>query len=188
MRAHFKRPPPTHYYLYPLFPTHPFLSYHLFISFLLLMLPCLISLLLLLFPLLVFQLPTSPASLPEEVVARKLLRSRSPHAFLSTLSDPLHQCSPPTIRRSQSAEHHNQHRSSCSSSSQPRITHRKLPAIPPGVSSTKIPSVIRITRAQLQQVNTLFPPAAALSTCSHSLLLQFVGFAGLFGFVMHARS
>lgn len=162
----YKQLSPTHYSLYPLFTTHPFLSHHPFISVVLLfMLPCLmsLSLFLVLFPLLLlFQLPTSPVSLPEEVVVRKLLRSPSPHAFLSTLSDPLHQRSPPTIRRSQSAEHHNQHRSSYSSTSQPRITHRKLPAIPPGASNTKIPSVIRITRAQLQQVNTLFP----LHSCS----------------------
>ncbi|KAM9466992.1 tau-tubulin kinase 2 isoform 1-T1 [Clarias gariepinus] len=115
------------------------------------------------------QLPTSPASLPEEMVARKLLRSPSPHAFLSTLSDPLHQRSPPTIRRSQSAEHHNQHRSPCSSSSQPRITHRKLPAIPPGASSTKIPSVIRITRAQLQQLTAQRPSALSPQSPSDSV-------------------
>lgn len=135
-----------------------------------------------------FQLPTSPASLPEEVVARKLLRSPSPHAFLSTLSDPLHQRSPPTICRSQSAEHHKQHRSPCSSTSQSRITHRKLPAIPPGASNTKIPSVIRITRAQLQQVNALFPSASAPSTHSRPLFLQFVASASLFVLLMHAQS
>ncbi|XP_026790229.3 tau-tubulin kinase 2 isoform X1 [Pangasianodon hypophthalmus] len=115
------------------------------------------------------QLPTSPASLPEEVVARKLLRSPSPHAFLSTLSDPLHQRSPPTIRRSQSAEHHNQHRSSCSSTSQHRITHRKLPAIPPGASNTKIPSIIRITRAQLQQLTAQRPSALSSQSASDSV-------------------
>ncbi|XP_058255755.1 tau-tubulin kinase 2 isoform X1 [Hemibagrus wyckioides] len=115
------------------------------------------------------QLPTSPASLPEEVVARKLLRSPSPHAFLSTLSDPLHQRTPPTIRRSQSAEHHKQHRSSCSSSSQPRITQRKLPAIPPGASSTKIPSIIRITRAQLQQLTAQRPSALSSQSASDSM-------------------
>ncbi|XP_060735908.1 tau-tubulin kinase 2 isoform X1 [Tachysurus vachellii] len=115
------------------------------------------------------QLPTSPASLPEEVVAWKLLRSPSPHAFLSTLSDPLHQRSPPTLRRSQSAEHQNQHRYSCSSSSKPRITQRKLPAIPPGASSTKIPSVIRITRAQLQQLTAQRPSALSSQSASDSM-------------------
>ncbi|XP_046712401.1 LOW QUALITY PROTEIN: tau-tubulin kinase 2 [Silurus meridionalis] len=112
------------------------------------------------------QLPTSPASLPEEVVTRKLLRSPSPHAFLSTLSDPLHQRSPPTIRRSQSAEHHNQH---YVSTSQPRITHRKLPAIPPGASNSKIPSVIRITRAQLQQLTAQRPSALSSHSASDSV-------------------
>ncbi|KAL2098913.1 hypothetical protein ACEWY4_005393 [Coilia grayii] len=67
--------------------------------------------------------------------------------------------------------HHHQHPSSCSSSSSASLLppspggmsssghglrspgHRKLPAIPAGASTVKIPSVIRITRAQLQQLN-----------------------------------
>ncbi|XP_038822911.1 tau-tubulin kinase 2-like [Salvelinus namaycush] len=123
------------------------------------------------------QLPTSPPSLPEEVLARMssplLLRSPSPHTqtLLTTLSDPLHQRDPPGMGRSYSADHHHQyllHPTSSSSyhASLPPPTHpglgsarnqspsgrRKLPAIPAGAASSKFPSVIRITRAQLQQL------------------------------------
>ncbi|KAG9336801.1 hypothetical protein JZ751_003149 [Albula glossodonta] len=103
------------------------------------------------------RLPTSPPSLPEELVARTssplLLRSPSPHTPLTTLSDPLHQRTP-GLRRSQSAEQQQQPRGRSPG-------HRKLPAIPAGAANNKFPSVIRITRAQLQQVNnptTPLPP------------------------------
>ncbi|XP_010895583.2 tau-tubulin kinase 2 isoform X1 [Esox lucius] len=124
------------------------------------------------------QLPTSPPSLPEEMLARMssplLLRSPSPltQTLLTTLSDPLHQRDPPGMRRSYSADqhHHQQHllrptlSSSCHASLPPPPPHpgsarnqspagrRKLPAIPAGAANCKFPSVIRITRAQLQQL------------------------------------
>ncbi|KAK6304708.1 hypothetical protein J4Q44_G00252940 [Coregonus suidteri] len=123
------------------------------------------------------QLPTSPPSLPEEMLARTssplLLRSPSPHTqtLLTTLSDPLHQRDPPGMRRSYSADHHHQYllRPTSSSSyhtsllppphpglgsarNQSSAGRRKLPAIPAGAANSKFPSVIRITRAQLQQL------------------------------------
>ncbi|XP_076155295.1 tau-tubulin kinase 2 isoform X1 [Alosa pseudoharengus] len=87
-------------------------------------------------------------------------------------------------------QHHqyHQHPSSCSSSSSASLLppspgtssghgqrspgHRKLPAIPAGASGTKIPSVIRITRAQLQQLNAQrlaanSPPASDSSPHCH---------------------
>lgn len=92
------------------------------------------------------------------------LRSPSPHTLLTTLSDPLHQRALPGLRRSQSADHQHHPSSSTSSChaslplpSQLRAAHspgrRKLPAIPASAANNKFPSVIRITRAQLQQVN-----------------------------------
>ncbi|KAL0969753.1 hypothetical protein UPYG_G00231820 [Umbra pygmaea] len=122
------------------------------------------------------QLPTSPPSLPEEILARMssplFLRSPSPHTQtpLTTLSDPLHQRDPPGMRRSYSADQHQQQllrptsSSSCHASLPPSPPHpgsarnqspagrRKLPAIPAGGANCKFPSVIRITRAQLQQL------------------------------------
>lgn len=98
------------------------------------------------------------------------LRSPSPHTLLTTLSDPLHQRQPPGMRRSQSADQQQrqrqqQERRSSSSSCHASLplppnptpgtrspSRRKLPAIPAGAANTKFPSVIRITRAQLQQV------------------------------------
>uniref|UniRef100_A0A3Q1HE72 non-specific serine/threonine protein kinase n=1 Tax=Anabas testudineus TaxID=64144 RepID=A0A3Q1HE72_ANATE len=93
------------------------------------------------------------------------LRSPSPHTLLTTLSDPLHQRQLPGIRRSQSADQQQQERPSSSSSCHASLplppnpapgtcspSRRKLPAIPAGAANTKFPSVIRITRAQLQQV------------------------------------
>ncbi|XP_030642906.1 tau-tubulin kinase 2 [Chanos chanos] len=126
------------------------------------------------------QFPTSPPSLPEEVVVRMgsplLLRSPSPHTLLTTLSDPLHQRAPPGMRRSQSADHH--HPSSNSSSSchaslpappVPRTRspgQRKLPAIPAGAANAKFPSVIRITRAQLQQLTAQRPSVLSSQSAS----------------------
>lgn len=69
------------------------------------------------------------------------------------------------MRRSQSADQQPQERPSSSSSYHASLplppnptpstcspSRRKLPAIPAGAANTKFPSVIRITRAQLQQV------------------------------------
>lgn len=105
------------------------------------------------------------------------LRSPSPHTLLTTLSDPLHQCQPAAMRRSLSADQHKrqelQQRCPASSSFSchgslplpPNLTpaarspsRRKLPAIPAGAANAKFPSVIRITRAQLQQVMRPSPP------------------------------
>ncbi|KAG5857913.1 hypothetical protein ANANG_G00024440 [Anguilla anguilla] len=79
------------------------------------------------------QLPTSPPSLPEELVARTsspLLRSR--------------------VRT-------------------PPDHPRKLPAIPAGAANAKFPSVIRITRAQLQQLTAqrrpCSPPSLPQTVC-----------------------
>lgn len=93
------------------------------------------------------------------------LRSPSPHTLLTTLSDPLHQRQPASIRRSLSADQQQQERPSSSSSCHASLPHpstpalgtrspsrRKLPTIPAGAANSKFPSVIRITRAQLQQV------------------------------------
>ncbi|XP_061096074.1 tau-tubulin kinase 2 [Conger conger] len=108
------------------------------------------------------QLPTSPASLPEELVARTssplLLRSPSPHTPLTTLSDPLH-LRPPGLRRSQSADQQG---------APPRA--RKLPAIPAGAAgNAKYPSVIRITRAQLQQLTAQRPSMLSSQSASDSV-------------------
>ncbi|KAG7466096.1 hypothetical protein MATL_G00161230 [Megalops atlanticus] len=117
------------------------------------------------------QLPTSPPSLPEELVARTssplLLRSPSPHTPLTTLSDPLHQRTP-GLRRSQSADHHP---SSCHAAPARARSpgHRKLPAIPAGAANTKFPSVIRITRAQLQQLTAPRPSVLSSQSASDSV-------------------
>ncbi|XP_035388843.1 tau-tubulin kinase 2 isoform X2 [Electrophorus electricus] len=132
------------------------------------------------------QLPTSPPSLPEEPVVRTssplLLRSPSPHALLTTLSDPLLQPrSPPALRRSQSADHRRRPSSSSSSSCHASLLplpqahhacspgHRKLPAIPPGAANAKFPSVIRITRAQLQQLTAQRPSVLSSQSASDSV-------------------
>ncbi|KAM3871142.1 tau-tubulin kinase 2 [Diretmus argenteus] len=130
------------------------------------------------------QFPTSPPSLPEEVVVRTsspiLLRSPSPHTLLTTLSDPLHQRQPPGMRRSQSADQQ-QERPSSSSSCHASLPlpptpapgtrspgRRKLPAIPAGAANTKFPSVIRITRAQLQQLTAQRPSGLSSQSGSDS--------------------
>ncbi|XP_035599469.1 tau-tubulin kinase 2-like isoform X1 [Oncorhynchus keta] len=139
------------------------------------------------------QLPTSPPSLPEEVLARTssplLLRSPSPHTqtLLTTLSDPLHQRDPPGMRHSYSANHqqHLLRPTSCSSchASLPPPPHpgsarnqsptgrRKLPAIPAGAANSRFPSVIRITRAQLQQL-TAQRSQSGSDSAPHCLLLE----------------
>nr|XP_020472273.1 tau-tubulin kinase 2 [Monopterus albus] len=131
------------------------------------------------------QLPTSPPSLPEEVAVRTSspipLRSPSPHTLLTTLSDPLHQRQPLGMRRSQSADHQQQEHPSSSSSCHASLplpphpalgTHspsrRKLPAIPAGAANTKFPSVIRITRAQLQQLTAQRPSGLSSQSGSDS--------------------
>lgn len=109
------------------------------------------------------------------------LRSPSPHTLLTTLSDPLHERQPAAMRRSLSADQHKRQQqeqqqqrcpASFSSSSchgslplPPNLTpaarspsRRKLPVIPAGAANAKFPSVIRITRAQLQQVMSPSPP------------------------------
>ncbi|KAL4630395.1 tau-tubulin kinase 2-like [Arapaima gigas] len=119
------------------------------------------------------QLPISPLSLPEEPVSRtsspQLLRSPSPHTLLNTLSDPLHQrASGP--RRSQSAEQQQllQHQPDSGRARSPG--QRRLPAIPPGAANTKLPSVIRITRAQLQQLTAARPSSLSSQTASDNEL------------------
>nr|XP_057912502.1 tau-tubulin kinase 2 isoform X1 [Doryrhamphus excisus] len=129
------------------------------------------------------QLPTSPPSLPEEVAARTSgpfpLRSPSPHTLLSTLSDPLHQRHPLAMKRSQSADQQRRRgrqdgppssSSSCHASlplpPSPSPGRRKLPTIPVGAANAKFPSVIRITRAQLEQLTAQRP--SGLSSASAS--------------------
>ncbi|XP_030574299.1 tau-tubulin kinase 2 isoform X1 [Archocentrus centrarchus] len=131
------------------------------------------------------QLPTSPPSLPEEVAVRTSspipLRSPSPHTLLTTLSDPLHQRQLPAMRRSQSADQQQQERPSSSSSCHASLplppnptpstrspSRRKLPAIPAGAANTKFPSVIRITRAQLQQLTAQRPSGLSSQSGSDS--------------------
>ncbi|XP_028828147.1 tau-tubulin kinase 2 isoform X1 [Denticeps clupeoides] len=127
------------------------------------------------------QLPMSPPSLLEEVLVRTCspqlqLRSPSPHAVLSTLSDPLHQRAPPGICRSRSVDpHYHLHPSSSLSSSLAAARarspgHRKLPAIPPGAANTKFPAVIRITRAQLQQLTAQRPSVLSPQSVSDRTL------------------
>ncbi|TNM95781.1 hypothetical protein fugu_016864 [Takifugu bimaculatus] len=135
------------------------------------------------------QFPTSPPSLPEEVAARTSspvpLRSPSPHALLTTLSDPLLQCQPAGMRRSLSADQQRRERRSSSTSSchvslplppnpapgtRCSPSRRKLPAIPAGAVNTKFPSVIRITRAQLQQLTAHRPSGLSSQSGSESAL------------------
>ncbi|TRY58362.1 hypothetical protein DNTS_034205, partial [Danionella cerebrum] len=132
------------------------------------------------------QLPTSLASHPEEVLARTCsplhLRSPSPHTIMTTLSDPLHQRAPPGMYRSQSADHQHHPSSSISSchASPPLSTsraavspgRRKLPAIPAFAANTKFPSVIRITRAQLQQLTAQRPSVLSSQSASESTPLE----------------
>ncbi|XP_075879277.1 tau-tubulin kinase 2 isoform X1 [Nelusetta ayraudi] len=122
------------------------------------------------------------------------LRSPSPHTLFTTLSDPLHQRQPAAMRRSLSAEQHKRQQqeqqqqqqrcpaASSSSSSchgslppSPNLTpaarspsRRKLPAIPAGAANAKFPSVIRITRAQLQQLTAQRPSGLSSQSGSDS--------------------
>ncbi|XP_023807676.1 tau-tubulin kinase 2 isoform X1 [Oryzias latipes] len=137
------------------------------------------------------QLPTSPPSLPEEVLVRTSspipLRSPSPHTLLTTLSDPLQQRQPAGMRRSQSVDQQQQQASSRPQPTSPAPaarspSRRKLPAIPPGAANTKFPSVIRITRAQLQQLTAQRPSGpsspSGSDTTPQCLLLEKRGDAG----------
>lgn len=72
-------------------------------------------------------------------ISSPILRTMSPIAYLSTHLDPLREAGLP---RSQSAESH--------SSSSRSTGRRQLPVIPCG---NKLPPVIRISKAQLEQVN-----------------------------------
>ncbi|KAJ4939760.1 hypothetical protein JOQ06_029196 [Pogonophryne albipinna] len=127
------------------------------------------------------QFPTSPPSLPEEVAFRTSspipLRSPSPHTLLTTLSDPLHLRHPPSLRRSMSVDPQQQERASSSChASLPQYpapgtrspARRKLPAIPAGAANAKFPSVIRITRAQLQQLTAQRPSGLSSQSGSDS--------------------
>ncbi|XP_034015887.1 tau-tubulin kinase 2 isoform X1 [Thalassophryne amazonica] len=131
------------------------------------------------------QLPTSPPSLPEEVAIRTSspipLRSPSPRTLPTTLSDPLHHRQLPGMRRSQSADQQQQEHPSFSSSCHASLplspnpgpgtcspSRRKLPTIPAGAANTKFPSVIRITRAQLQQLTAQRPSGLSSQSGSDS--------------------
>ncbi|KAI4804850.1 hypothetical protein KUCAC02_026462 [Chaenocephalus aceratus] len=105
------------------------------------------------------------------------LRSPSPHTLLTTLSDPLHLRRPPSLRRSMSVDPQQQERASSSChASLPQYpapgtrspARRKLPAIPAGAANAKFPSVIRITRAQLQQLTAQRPSGLSSQSGSDS--------------------
>ncbi|XP_041122486.1 tau-tubulin kinase 2 isoform X3 [Polyodon spathula] len=104
------------------------------------------------------QLPASHPPLPEySRISSPLLRSPSPLAILSTLSDPLHKKAP-SLRKSHSAD--------IQASRTAVLTrspgHRKLPTVP---GAAKLPSVIRISRAQLQQLTA---PRQSMQSASES--------------------
>ncbi|XP_068540108.1 tau-tubulin kinase 2 isoform X1 [Anas acuta] len=87
-------------------------------------------------------------------ISSPLLRTMSPIAYLSIHSDPLKEAGLP---RSQSAESH--------SSSSRSTGRRQLPVIPCG---NKFPPVIRISKAQLQQVTIPRPSVASTQSASES--------------------
>ncbi|KAM9190579.1 tau-tubulin kinase 2 [Mergus octosetaceus] len=87
-------------------------------------------------------------------ISSPLLRTMSPLAYLSIHSDPLKEAGLP---RSQSAESH--------SSSSRSTGRRQLPVIPCG---NKFPPVIRISKAQLQQVTIPRPSVASTQSASES--------------------
>ncbi|XP_058843224.1 tau-tubulin kinase 2-like isoform X2 [Acipenser ruthenus] len=107
------------------------------------------------------QLPASHPPLPEySRISSPLLRSPSPLAFLSTLSDPLHKKAP-SLRKSHSVD--------IQASRTAVLTrspgHRKLPTVP---GAAKLPSVIRISRAQLQQLTAPRPSLQSMQSASES--------------------
>nr|XP_047921068.1 tau-tubulin kinase 2 isoform X3 [Anser cygnoides] len=87
-------------------------------------------------------------------ISSPILRTMSPIAYLSIHSDPLKEAGLP---RSQSAESH--------SSSSRSTGRRQLPVIPCG---NKFPPVIRISKAQLQQVTIPRPSVASTQSASES--------------------
>ncbi|XP_069714259.1 tau-tubulin kinase 2 [Phaenicophaeus curvirostris] len=87
-------------------------------------------------------------------ISSPILRTMSPIAYLSTHSDPLKEAGLP---RSQSAESH--------SSSFRSTGRRQLPVIPCG---NKFPPVIRISKAQLQQITIPRPSVASTQSVSES--------------------
>ncbi|XP_039597268.1 tau-tubulin kinase 2 isoform X1 [Polypterus senegalus] len=105
------------------------------------------------------QLSSSHPPLPEPSrISSPLLRSPSPLALFSTRSDPLHKKAP-CLCKSQSADIS----SACVAALTTSPSHRKLPIIPSGA---KLPSAIRLTRPQLQQLTA--PRPSVLSTQSAS--------------------
>ncbi|XP_062433604.1 tau-tubulin kinase 2 isoform X1 [Rhea pennata] len=87
-------------------------------------------------------------------ISSPILRTMSPIAYLSIHSDPLKEAGFP---RSQSAESH--------SSSSRSTGRRQLPAIPCG---NRFPPVIRISKAQLQQITIPRPSVASTQSVSES--------------------
>ncbi|XP_027737475.1 tau-tubulin kinase 2, partial [Empidonax traillii] len=87
-------------------------------------------------------------------ISSPILRTMSPIAYLSFHSDPLKEAGLP---RSQSAESH--------SSSSRSTGRRQLPVIPCG---NKVPSVIRISKAQLEQITIPRPSVASTQSASES--------------------
>ncbi|XP_065610806.1 tau-tubulin kinase 2 [Cyrtonyx montezumae] len=87
-------------------------------------------------------------------ISSPILRTMSPIAYLSIHLDPLKEAGLP---RSQSAESH--------SSSSRSTGRRQLPVIPCG---NKFPPVIRISKAQLQQVTIPRPSVASTQSASES--------------------
>uniref|UniRef100_A0A672TT22 Tau tubulin kinase 2 n=2 Tax=Strigops habroptila TaxID=2489341 RepID=A0A672TT22_STRHB len=87
-------------------------------------------------------------------ISSPILRTMSPIAYLSIHLDPLKEAALP---RSQSAESH--------SSSSRSTGRRQLPVIPCG---NKFPPVIRISKAQLQQITIPRPSVASTQSASES--------------------
>ncbi|XP_068802110.1 tau-tubulin kinase 2 isoform X1 [Struthio camelus] len=87
-------------------------------------------------------------------ISSPILRTMSPIAYLSIHSDPLKETGLP---RSQSAESH--------SSSSRSTGRRQLPVIPCG---NRFPPVIRISKAQLQQITIPRPSVASTQSASES--------------------
>ncbi|XP_064569932.1 tau-tubulin kinase 2 isoform X1 [Zonotrichia leucophrys gambelii] len=87
-------------------------------------------------------------------ISSPILRTMSPIAYLSIHSDPLREAALP---RSQSAESH--------SSSSRSTGRRQLPVIPCG---SKLPPVIRISKAQAEQITIPRPSVASTQSASES--------------------
>ncbi|XP_078089746.1 tau-tubulin kinase 2-like isoform X2 [Mustelus asterias] len=102
------------------------------------------------------QLNTTHLPHPNNPRMQNPLRSLSPVVFLSSDSDPLHR-KQSDLHRSQSAE----------SSYSRSPGRRQLPFIP---GHTKLPSIIRISKAQLQQITA--PKSAVAQTLTASVIIQ----------------